>query len=99
MVIFPMVTQVAAEEPDTAAKMAQPTTLVCSRRPGIRSSHGASPLNKSWERRERKSISPIHRNNGRAVSVQLEDAPHMVMAMASPAGRLENSSMPNQAVP
>src|SRR5690606_29162845 len=35
----------------------------------------------------------------KAVSVQLDEAPQMVMAMASPAGRLENSSMPSQAVP
>src|SRR5690606_40204557 len=37
--------------------------------------------------------------SGRAVSVQLEAAPQMVTAMASPAGRLEKSSMPIQAVP
>src|SRR5690606_18067150 len=60
---------------------------------------GASPLNKSCERRERNRISPIHKNSGRAVKVQLEAAPQMVMAMASPAGRLENSSMPSQAAP
>ena len=35
-VILPMVAQVAALEPDTAAKMAQPTMLVCSSRPGRR---------------------------------------------------------------
>ena len=42
-----MVAQVAAEEPDTAAKMAQPTTLTCSSRPGSRCSHGARPSNMS----------------------------------------------------
>src|SRR3546814_18641479 len=92
MVILPIVAQVAADEPETAANMAQPTTLGCSSLPGMRSSHGASPLNRSCDKRERNRISPIHRNRGSAVSVQLEAAPHMVMALASPAGRLENSS-------
>src|SRR5690606_28206780 len=99
MVILPMVAQVAADDPDTAAKIAQPTTLVWSKRPGMRSSQGARPLNKSWERRERNRISPIQRKRGRAVRVQLDAAPQIVMAMASPAGRLEKSSMPSQAVP
>src|SRR5690606_21878835 len=65
----------------------------------MRSSQGASPLNRSCDRRDRNRISPIQRNKGSAVSVQLDEAPQMVMAMASPAGRLENSSMPSQAVP
>ncbi|MCY1549305.1 hypothetical protein D9M68_854680 [compost metagenome] len=56
-------------------------------------------MNKSSDRRVRNRISPIHRKSGRAVSVQLEDAPQMVTAMASPAGRLENISMPIHAVP
>src|SRR5690606_20052184 len=38
-------------------------------------------------------------NRGRAVRVQLLELLQIVMAMASPAGRLENSSMPNQATP
>src|SRR3546814_15513898 len=87
MVILPMVAQVAAEEPETAAKMAQPRTLVCSSRPGMLSSQGARPLNRSCESLDRNRISPIHRNSGRAVSVQLELAPQMVIALASPAGR------------
>jgi hypothetical protein len=36
---------------------------------------------------------------GRAVSVQLEAEPQMVTAIASPAGRDENSCMPIQATP
>lgn len=87
MVILPTVAQVAADEPETAAKMAQPMTLVCSSRPGSRFSHGARPLNRSSDRRVRNRISPIHRNSGRAVSVQLDEAPQIVTAMASPAGR------------
>ena len=35
-------------EPDTAAKMAQPTTLVCSSRPGSACIQGARPRNMSW---------------------------------------------------
>ena len=40
-----MVAQVAALEPDTAAKIAQPTTFTCSSRPGNACIHGARPLN------------------------------------------------------
>src|SRR5690606_16541862 len=99
MVILPTVATVAAEEPDTAAKIAQPITLVCSSRPGRRLSHGARPLNRSSDSRVRNRISPIQRNKGRAVSVQLDAAPQIVTAMASPAGRLEKISMPIHAVP
>jgi magnesium-transporting ATPase (P-type) len=42
---------------------------------------------------------PIHKNKGNAVNVQLEEAPQIVMAIASPAGLLENSSIPSHAVP
>ena len=43
------VAQVAAEEPETAAKMVQPSTLKCSSRPGRRVSKGARPSNMSSE--------------------------------------------------
>ncbi len=43
----PIVAHVAAEEPDTAAKMAQPTTFTCSSRPGNLCTHGANPANMS----------------------------------------------------
>ena len=98
-VILPMVAQVAALDPDTAAKMVQPITLVCSRRPGRPCTQGARPLNMSWLNRVRKRISPIHTNRGRAVSVQLLLEPHTVTAMASPAGRAENSVTAIQATP
>jgi hypothetical protein len=94
-----MVAQVAADEPETAAKMLQPMMLVCSSRPGTRSSQGASPLNMSSDNRVRNRISPIHTNSGSAVSVHDEAVPHTVTAMASPAGRDEKSSMPIQATP
>src|SRR6476619_3540610 len=94
-----MVAQVAALDPETAAKMAQPTTLVCRRRPGRRCIHGARPLNMSWLRRVRNRISPIQMNSGSAVSVQRDAEPQIVTAIASPAGRELNSCMPIQATP
>ena len=94
-----MVAQVAADDPDTAAKIVQPMILVCSRRPGTRSSHGASPLNMSSESRVRNRISPIHTNSGRAVNVHDDADPQIVTAIASPAGREEKSSMPIHATP
>ena len=99
MVILPMVAQVAAEEPLTAAKMVQPTMLVWSSRPGSPAIQGARPLNMSSESRVRNRISPIQMKSGRAVSVQLEDEVQIVVIMASPAGRLVNSSMAKRAVP
>src|SRR5690606_20588268 len=95
----PTVTQVAAEDPQTEAKIVQPSTLVCSRRPGSRFTQGARPRNRFSERLVRYRISPIQMNRGRAVRVQLLVLPQIVMAMASPAARLEKNSMPNQATP
>ena len=40
----PIAKVVATDEPDTAAKIAQPTTLTCSSRPGKRCIHGATHL-------------------------------------------------------
>ncbi len=91
-----MVAQVAADEPETAAKIVQPMTLVCSSRPGTRSSHGASPRNMSSESRVRNRISPIQTNSGSAVSVHDDELPQIVTAIASPAGRELKSSMPIQ---
>src|SRR5690242_2461559 len=94
-----MVAQVAADDPDTAAKIVQPMTLVCSSRPGSRPTHGARPRNMLSLSLVRKRISPIQMKRGRAVRVQLEADPHTVTAIASPAGRDENSSIPIQATP
>ena len=94
-----MVAQVAALLPDTAAKMAQPTTFTCNRRPGSDCIHGARPRNMSCDKRVRKRISPIHTKSGSAVSVQLLLLPQMVTAMASPAGLLLNNCMAIQATP
>ena len=91
--------RVAAEEPETAAKIVQPTMLVCRSRPGSLSIQGVSPLNMSSDRRVRKRISPIQMKSGSAVRVQLEDELQMVVIIASPAGRVVKSSMPTQATP
>src|SRR4051812_22546693 len=98
-VILPMVAQVAADDPETAAKMVHPITLVCSRRPGRRDTQGARPRNMLSLSLVRNRISPIQMNRGRAVSVQLDAEPQTVTAIASPAGRDENSCMPIQATP
>src|SRR5512133_3193193 len=94
-----MVAQVAALEPETAAKIVQPMMLVCRSRPGIFVSHGARPLNMSSESLVRNRISPIHRKSGNAVSVHDDIEPQIVTAMASPTGRLVKSSMPIHATP
>src|SRR6185436_7054931 len=94
-----MVAQVAADDPETAAKIVQPMMLVCRRRPGTRSSHGARPRNMSSDNRVRNKISPIQTNRGNAVSVHDEAVPQIVTAIASPAGRDEKSSMPIHATP
>ena len=94
-----MVAQVAALDPETAAKIAQPATLTCSSRPGRRCIHGARPRNMSSDSRVRNRISPIQMNSGSAVSVQLDAEPQIVTAIASPAGRVLNSCMPIHATP
>ena len=80
--------------------MVQPTTLVCSRRPGRRSSQGARPLNMSCLRACCGTGSrPIHRNSGSAVSVQLDVDPQMVSIMLSPTGRVGEQLHADQAPP
>ena len=48
----PTVAVVAAEEPEIAANMVQPSTFTCSSRPGRRVVHGASPVKSEAESRE-----------------------------------------------
>ena len=59
---------VAADEPEIAAKIEQPMTLTCSRRPGSSAAHGASPRNSDCDSRVRNRISPIRMNSGSASS-------------------------------
>ena len=91
---MPTVATVAAEEPEIAAKIAEPTILTCSRPPGRRCIQGVRPRNRFSESLVRNRISPIQMNSGRAVSDQDEEAPQIVVAMASPTGRLVKSAMP-----
>ena len=44
-------------------------------------------------------MSPIHTNNGNAVSVQDDEAPHIVVAIASPAGLEVNKIIPIEDTP
>ena len=89
-----MVAAVAAEDPETAAKIAQPKILTCSSRPGSLVSHGDSPVNMSSASFERNRISPIQINSGRAARAQLLLAPQLVVASTLPSGALENNKMP-----
>ena len=94
MAILPTVATVAAEEPDIAANNAHPTTFTCTRPPGNFDNQGDKPLNKFSDSFVLNKISPIQTNNGRAVNVQEELVPHIVVAIASPTGRLVKSSIP-----
>src|SRR3546814_9259615 len=94
MVHRTIVAVVAADEPETAARIPQPITLTCISRPGIRVIHGESPLNMSSARRVRNRISPIQMNSGSAVSDHDQDCPQLVVAMIEPAGADENAAMP-----
>src|SRR3954469_5306727 len=59
---------VAADEPEIAAKIEQPTTLTCSSRPGSRPVQGARPWNSERESFVRNRISPMTMNSGSARS-------------------------------
>ncbi len=93
----PMVAAVAAEEPETAAKIAQPRTLTCSSRPGTRPSQGASPENMSCDRRERSRISPIRMNSGSEASDQECECPQRLVASTSPCGASAKTVMAKSA--
>ncbi len=88
MFIFAHGGQAAAEEPETEAKIVQPITLVCSKRPGRALTQGARPRNMLLGKVGAVQNGPfVHTNRGSAVRVQLLAELQMVMAMASPAGR------------
>src|SRR6056297_794082 len=89
----PTVAVVAADEPETAAKSAQPKILACKSRPGSRVVSGASPENMSDDRRERNRISPIQINIGSAVRSQILSAPHTLVAKTSSTGADEAMSI------
>ena len=89
----------AAEDPETAAKIVHPAIFVCNNPPGKKRNHGASPRKRSCDKRVLNNISPIQINKGSAVNVQLLAPVQMVVIIASPAGRDVNNSMPTQATP
>merc|ERR1711965_947923 len=92
--IFPTVATVAADDPDIAANKAHPTTLTCIKPPGNFCIQGDKPLNKFSESLVLNNISPIHTNKGKAVKVQDEAVPHIVVAIASPTGLVVKSIIP-----
>ena len=51
-------------------------------------------MNKFSESFVLNKISPIQTNSGKAVNVQEEDVPHIVVAIASPTGLEVNNIMP-----
>ena len=89
----------AAEDPETAAKMVHPAMFVCNNPPGKKRNHGARPRKRSCDNRVLNNISPIQINKGSAVNVQLLAPVQMVVIIASPAGRDVNNSIPTQATP
>jgi hypothetical protein len=82
----PIVAQVAADEPDTAANIAQPTTFTCRSRPGSRCIHGARPANKSSASFVRNKISPIQINIGSAIRSQPFSDCHSEVESEAPVG-------------
>jgi hypothetical protein len=66
-----MVAQVAADDPDTDPNTPQPKMVVCIKRPGTFSNHGAKPSNICSDKRVRNRISPIHMKSGKAANSQL----------------------------
>ena len=92
--IFPTVATVAAEDPDIAANNAQPTTFTWTNPPGSFDNHGDRPLNKFSDNFVLNKISPIQTKSGRAVNVQDELVPHIVVAIASPTGLVVNNNIP-----
>src|SRR5439155_23104334 len=81
-----MVAQVAAEEPDTAAKIPQPITFTWVSRPGSHCSQGERPRNISSDNLVRNRISPIQMNSGSAASVQDALALQLAVASTLPSG-------------
>src|SRR5438552_14415921 len=92
-----MVAQVAAEDPDTVPKMAQPRMFTCINRPGSQPSHGESPSNISSESLVRYRISPIQTNIGSAASVHEALEPQNDWKRFTSGGVLVKNCRPNQA--
>ena len=83
---------VAADEPEIAAKIEQPTTFTCSSRPGSSPAHGASPWNSERDRRDWNRISPIRMNIGSASSSCVVRMFQAYWASSLSSGMLRNSA-------
>src|SRR6266540_5057521 len=92
-----MVAQVAAEEPETVPKMAQPRMLTCISLPGSQPSQGARPANISSESLVRYRISPIQTNSGSAASVHEALEPQNDWNRLTSGGVLVKNCRPNHA--
>src|ERR1700704_4490832 len=92
-----MVAQVAAEEPDTVPKIAQPRMLTCISRPGSQPTQGARPSNISSDSLVRNRISPIQTNIGNAASVHEALEPQNDWNRFTSGGVLVKNCSPNQA--
>ena len=90
----PTVAVVAAEEPEIAANIVQPSTLTWSSRPGSRVVHGASPVKSEAERREWNRISAIRMKSGSAMSSGVVVAFQMSCASSFSTGRSRKMARP-----
>ena len=98
-VMRPIVAAVAADEPETAAKIPQLKIFTCSSLPGNLDRNGAKPWNKSSERLVRNKISPIHINNGNAVKDQPVVALHEEVPNNKPILLFSTNTKPMTAKP
>ena len=95
----PMVAVVAADEPQTAAKIPHPATFTWRSRPGSQPSQGARPRKRISDNRARKRISPIQMNSGSAASVQEALVCQIDVAMAFSTGTLLKNVNPIHPTP
>ena len=73
--------------------------MTCIKPPGSFCNQGASPSNKFSDNLVLNKISPIHTKRGKAVRVHDDDAPQIVVAIASPTGREVNKIIPIEETP
>ena len=89
---------VAAEEPEIAANMEQPITVVWNSRPGRKLIHGAMPEKSDCDRRVRNNNSPIRMNSGRETMSEDVRTLNAQLAINLCVGRLVNNSSRTTAV-
>ena len=97
-VILPIVAHVAADEPDTAAKIVQPMMFVCSSRPGSALEPRREALEHVFGRAACETGSRPSTRRAAARSASSDDAePQIVDGMTSSIGATAKSSMPIEA--